>query len=1460
MRKYLLLLAALAVSIFTMADDIPAFPGAEGHGRYVTGGRGGVIRHVTNLNDSGEGSFRAAVDGSAKKIVVFDVGGVIPLASDLTIGANTTILGQTAPSPGITLRYYTLLYGGDNIIVRFIRSRRGQEKNVSDGADATWTRRHTGIILDHCSFSWSIDEVASFYDNNNFTMQWCTLGESLNNAGHGKGAHGYGGIWGGKLASFHHNLICHVNNRSPRFNGARYEWKGYTSNKMYSKYNWSNEVQAENVDFRNCVIYNCGNGCYGGPGGGYVNMVNNYYKTGPAKATNRVTTVSIANSTSAADNKKYWDMTSRYYINGNQVDNTENYDWTKVSYDSGVQLINGEYYTLDSLHCYGDTATYVKNSSGVDCVKIKLDIPSAPTGEITTHKASVAFDKVLTYSGASLNLDDVDTRYFTEARNGTAQYSGSVTGTKGRIDLVSDVNGYTEENFGTGSRAEGFDTDNDGIPDAWETANGLNPNNPSDALEYSIDPANYYTNLEVYANSLVQEIMVGGNTGATDAAKEYYPAYKKEDGTAVEAINTLGVDIGGGTGGEEGSITLDNESATATFPFNLGTDSQKATFSNADYFLTSSVTYGSNLSIKGIQSGQTTFVTGGKIDEATEEGAIRFIIQPKFGFTFTPSKVSIKATKYGTDNGILDFSWQNPDGSTVSLATGQKPQRNNASPSVSEYSYTITGATAGEGACGLLVNLYGLQENKELGLANIVIEGTLNGTEKKTPVLASFKINDTVYSVADVFGSGYTATLELSKQETMVSEDNPLKNIIVTCGNVGTVTYAGTETACTVTIPMTYGTTELSYVLSVVQKPDYTLTYVNTDGSTLGTQVVEKDAQIGTFSIDIATATSSVDTKKARGWFKKKMVGEKWSTTDVITGDANLYAVETEIEVASDSKKYEFNLTDKYFDAADHEAFNPIGSGKAHSDVKHGWIFQNGDKIELLVGRKATVSLALCAYSNASAKITTPNGEIASKVDTDGGIQSFNYEGDPGTITLSISGTTYIHKITIQNTYNTNYDVNGQWYIVKKGDASSLTDVISMVNSTSGSEKIYIFLPNGTYDLQQQVLTTISRSNVSLIGQSMDGVIIKNAPDIDIEGIGTTATLFNESTSLYLQDLTIQNALDYYGAIAAGKGGGRAVCLQDKGAKTIAKNVKMLSYQDTYYSNANSKYYWETSEIHGTVDYLCGSGDVYYNGCTFVNESRSASGKTGSDVITAPYTDASCQFGYVFNNCTIENLSASFSLGRSWGGNSSSVWLNTTMNQPTEIVSTRFTLKGMNVAAKNFKEYNSMDTDGNVVSPATLEETFYLENSSQSYTYDIILSAEEAAGYTVDKVLGTWDAVSEAAQIAAPTATYDNGTVTWSAVEGASAYALFKNGEFLDITTSNSYNVTVDASKDALSIRSANGRGGFGEAASVAGTVGIKAVNSDTYSDKVIYNLQGVRVAKPTKGIYIQGGRKVIYK
>lgn len=539
MKKILftILTAALAVTA-SAQEQIPAFPGAEGHARYITGGRGGEVRHVTNLNDSGEGSLREALKGDKPKTIVFDVSGYIDLKSQLDITSNTTIAGQTAPEPGVTLRYYTVYFGKcDNVIVRYIRFRRSQVKDVNDGADATWGRKRNQIMLDHCSFSWSIDEVASFYDNNNFTMQWCYIAESLTNPGHSKGAHGYGGIWGGKLASFHHNLIAHVTNRAPRFNGARYQWDGYKDNMYFDQYQWENYVQAENVDFRNCVMYNCqsGSACYGGPGGGQINIVNNYYKAGPsnekAKTVTKVTVGSKDNSTPEV----LYGMTSRYYINGNYVsaagDKAADYDWKGVDYDGGTVLIDGERYSKDPNHMNGSNVAYAEKD-GVDYVKIKLDEP-CPAGDVTTHDAETAFSKVLAFGGASLYRDLVDSRYVTEVGTGIATYTGPVTKKLGQLDFINDPEGEQDETLPSYPELEsknrllGYDTDGDGMPDEWEGANGLDPHDGSDANTYTVDSKGWYTNLEVYLNSLVEDIMIGGNSDADQTVDEYFPKCEK---------------------------------------------------------------------------------------------------------------------------------------------------------------------------------------------------------------------------------------------------------------------------------------------------------------------------------------------------------------------------------------------------------------------------------------------------------------------------------------------------------------------------------------------------------------------------------------------------------------------------------------------------------------------------------------------------------------------------------------------------------------------------------------------------------------------------------------------------------------------------------------------------------------------------------------------------------------------
>lgn len=538
MKKLYSTIFALALTSAMMAQsEVPAFPGAEGFARYTTtGGRGTngttKVYHVTNLNDSGTGSLRWALSQAGPRTIVFDVSGYIDLKSNLKITTNTTIAGQTAPGNGITLRYYTIEFTNcDNVIVRFIRFRRSQVKHVDDGADCAWGRQHKNIILDHCSLSWSIDELGSFYDNRNFTMQWCMLAEGLN-AGHEKGDHSYGGIWGGKPASFHHNFLAHIQNRAPRFNGARYNWSGYDRTK------YANSIQAERVDFRNCVMYNwgTGNGCYGGPGGGYVNMVNNYFKAGPGtKNKTRVTQISFSDSSNGGSNP-FPNYASRYYISGNYVaaagSNAENYDWKGVIYDKDIK-INGENYMQDAKHYYGEDQTYVKDANGVDCIKIKLDEPF-DGGDVTTHTAQTAFEKVLAYGGASLYRDACDVRYVEEATNGTTTYNASHANVPGIIDVINDPSSATQDaatasfpELTSETRPAGYDTDKDGMPDEWEIANGLNPNDASDATLYTIDKEKgWYTNLEVYLNSVVEKIVKAQNSDAVSAVNEYYPVCK----------------------------------------------------------------------------------------------------------------------------------------------------------------------------------------------------------------------------------------------------------------------------------------------------------------------------------------------------------------------------------------------------------------------------------------------------------------------------------------------------------------------------------------------------------------------------------------------------------------------------------------------------------------------------------------------------------------------------------------------------------------------------------------------------------------------------------------------------------------------------------------------------------------------------------------------------------------------
>lgn len=460
MRKLVILIFILPLIV--QAQQL-AFPGAEGFGRYTTGGRGGDVYIVTNLTDSlkhpEKGSLRWAIKKKGPRTIVFAVSGTIPLQGPLKVKhGDLTIAGQTAPGDGICLRNYTFRIEADNVIVRYMRFRCGDAKLESSAQDAANGRFHKDIIIDHCSMSWSIDETGSFYDNKNFTMQWCILSESLYHSGHEKGDHGYGGIWGGAGATFHHNLLADHTSRNPRFNGSRFTTTSKT----------------ELVDFRNNVIFNWGfNSVYGGEDG-QQNMVNNYFKAGPATQRNGELPHRILQLTQEFYNKDFKPDTLHaglFYIDGNYVDGYPNA--TKDNWMYGVQ-----------------------KATEAEKAKSRVDKPF-PFAPVETQTAEDAYRSVLKHVGATLpKRDAVDQRIIKQVETGVCHTGGVWGPNTGIIDSQKSVGGWPELK----SKRAPKDTDKDGMPDFWELKHGLDPKNPMDGnLDMNDDG---YTNLEDYLNKL----------------------------------------------------------------------------------------------------------------------------------------------------------------------------------------------------------------------------------------------------------------------------------------------------------------------------------------------------------------------------------------------------------------------------------------------------------------------------------------------------------------------------------------------------------------------------------------------------------------------------------------------------------------------------------------------------------------------------------------------------------------------------------------------------------------------------------------------------------------------------------------------------------------------------------------------------------------------------------------------
>ncbi len=660
-----------------------------------------------------------------------------------------------------------------------------------------------------------------------------------------------------------------------------------------------------------------------------------------------------------------------------------------------------------------------------------------------------------------------------------------------------------------------------------------------------------------------------------------------------------------------------------------------------------------------------------------------------------------------------------------------------------------------------------------------------------------------------------------------------------TAGNFAqNVTYTYTGGAGTLTFELAGNTYVPYFFAEAVEVTPCTVTFKDQNGGVLGTVETIEGATLEAIPYTEADLPTIAETDKFRGWFYTS--GKKAQAGDLINGNTTIQAKVTPIETVTVGSVQTYDFASAIFYPEDHETVEV--NGGAFHDGTHGWYFAADGSINVQVAGKAVVVVPLCQYSETGDVMVMAGDQELAKASVvknetaDGTELTAKYEGEATTLTINWTAKQYIHKVVVYNVEGfAQKDETTGYIMVPSGDAASL--ILALVQAEEGDK---LFVPNGTYDLGETVLTTISKNNIAVIGQSMEKTIIKNAPDAKTESIDKTATLriAKNVSGTYLQDLTIQNALDYYK-----NNNGRAVALWDQGTKTVCKNVRLLSYQDTYYSNLpGAVKYLEDCEIHGTVDYICGDGSVYFYGTELVCEQRSTEGG-GSDAITASNAAANDK-GYVFDHCTVkyaENIEGTkpvVSFGRSWNNSPKTIFLYTFLDNSNGELNmykdasaqkdkiSRWTLGAMNALPELFGEYYSVNSDGANVTPESNNVTFVLNSTEK--TMETVLTADQAAAYTMEYTLGDWAATAKA------DATQAVCEKEWTELEADAIYMAECEGMFVMLLKGSEISQLMVYDGKTYTLRKANARGGFGKVTE----------NEDTGVEDVSYQQSAVSVQK----------------
>lgn len=1425
MKQLLILLFTLLVSVpqcMEAADKMLAFPSAEGYGKYVTGGRGGEVCYVTRLDDCSDsnlvpGTLRWALrhnNGGKPRTVLFNVSGTIYLTSKLKLQyPDVSILGQTAPGGGITITGYNMYICRDNVIVRYLRFRAGDVPSTSmTGLDI---ENADGVILDHCSMTWSMEECLTAYDTDSTTVQWCIIGEGLYNSKNSKGARAYATQWGGEHSTMHHTLITNSHSRAPRFNGVR----SSSNNKGDHDYQVDSEF-ANNVVFNWSASGNQYGGeydkatvevpqwCANDPGYNRVYIINNYYRPGPS------TKIGAATA-------RYWCAPSspygQWYLNGNKFEVDGKFS-TKTGVWSAEELakVNADnYYGAQT----GDASRGINLIGSSFTNYVMQSLPYTLSG-MEYETAEEAFNNVVNKAGASLpRYDEVDRRLLDEAAGKVdPQFVGAslkANGDYGIIDSPDDItlsktsqyaaDGVVYNNFPFVGMETGdhyaIDSDADGMPDAYEDAVGLDKNNPADGAATT---ASGYTNLEIYLNGVADgslnkadyETSAVPVTPGTSSAPQYITVTYSTDDAEVEGempapkVLPYGSDI---TIPVNNSLYKEGYTLTAwsgndytlypgqtilftsdvtlrpVFTKNATTLEQRtapvvAVFENEDNLLERNGILVTHASIGTEDVDMAIAYMDGALAVPTSEGSYAVVTYADgTSQTFTGTEAKVKDAAIGMVTVVFPYkkAVEGVSGSGDATVTW-------------EWAGTPTakGAITPEAVEGAFSSVTGAINEDAFTVGSSKKPGSKCVAVSPKAKVSSFKAGGSNYisfAVTPAEGIKFKAS-NISFKSGHFGTNGGILAVTQTLGSDGKETVL--KSAITIArdaytdVSIDLTSTTLSAEPYIIKVYVYSLDP--------GKQVGIRDVNItGTWegtAVPPVTYTVTPVAKPAKGG------------TMTVTPQADSYA-----------KGKEVTLT-----ATPNNGYNFVGWGTIDGQ-----------------------------FIDAAQSITTT-------VDTD---------------------TVLIAHFRALDDYEDIF-LNCGPYDAAVRTADELKMALKAASEREDlAERFRIFLYDGTYDFGTTAKTAVPQ-NTSLIGESQQGVLIVNNPGAVTSYQEQTPVLFidQNQNNVYMQDLTIRQGRDW----ASKKSAGQAIALRQRGKQAVYKNVTLQGVQDTYYLNkADASAYFEDCTISGEVDFIYGDGTMFFKNCTLTPLSSAA-------YITASNAQPGYK-GIVFTDCTItgEASAAGYHLGRPWGDSPAVTYIGTRMDiLPAD--------KGWGSMTSGlvcrFHEYGSTDASGNALD---LSARSLAGCSAAAGSDSPVISAEEAAQYSIDNVFPTWDPQALTRQATAATPVIGDGILSWQNVDNtAIGTAICLNGKVIALTQETSCEVTEPGD---YTIRAINAMGGLGEPSGIATSAGCLTAPTVAAQDSgAIYTVAGVRVADAQSaaqrratlapGIYIKDKKAFVVK